>query len=46
MSYFKNYPTINYKFGDETKDKIFSIVPENSQDPNGMKELLKMLDYE
>lgn len=34
------------KFGDETKDKIFSIVPENSQDPNGMKELLKMLDYE
>lgn len=33
------------KFGDEAKDKIFSIVPENSQDPEGMKELFKMLGY-
>lgn len=34
------------KFGGKAKDKFNDIVVSNSKDPEGMKELLKMLGYE
>jgi len=34
------------KFGDRAKTKLVDVTIENSKDPEGMKELLKMLGYE